>query len=209
MTKFVCVADTHRLHEQIIMPEGDVLLHGGDIGLECMSTEETKRFNKWLGTLPYEHKILIPGNHDFYAEKNPALVKELLTNGTLLIDEMVTVRGFRIYGSPWQPWFFNWAWNLQRGPEIATVWDKIPDDTDILITHGPPLERLDKTLNGDPVGCADLKYRLTQLNQLKAHIFGHIHPGYGLEEYKGVQYVNASTCNEAYEPVNPPIVIEL
>ena len=73
-----------------------------------------------------------------------AQVKSLLTACTYLQDERLEVMGLKVYGSPWQPRFSDSAFNLSRGAELRAVWDKIPSDTDILVTHSPPLGVMDQ-----------------------------------------------------------------
>ena len=132
--KFVCLADTHCLHNKIEVPDGDVLLHAGDFTMRGKE-KNIRDFSDFLGKLPHEHKIVIAGNHDLLFEKNPPVAQKLLTNCTYLQDSFTVIEGLKIYGSPWQPWFYDWAFNLQRGAEIRAKWDLIPDDTDILLTH--------------------------------------------------------------------------
>ncbi|XP_053113902.1 metallophosphoesterase domain-containing protein 1 isoform X3 [Hemicordylus capensis] len=193
-TRFVCISDTHSRTDPIQMPYGDVLIHAGDF-TELGLPSEVKKFNEWLGSLPYEYKIVIAGNHeltfdqefmadlikqDFYyfpsvsklKPENYENVQSLLTNCIYLQDSEVTVRGFRIYGSPWQPWFYGWGFNLPRGQALLEKWNLIPDGIDILITHGPPL-------------------------------------GYGVMADGTTTYVNASVCTVNYQPLNPPIIIDL
>jgi hypothetical protein len=130
-----------------------------------------------------------------------------------LEDNERTVAGLRIYGSPWQPEFYSWAFNLPRGPELKAKWDMIPDGLDILVTHGPPLGHGDMTFGYDgrmpkgSVGCADLKDAVFRAKP-KLHIFGHIHSGYGVTEEGGTKFVNASSCNENYDALNKPIVMD-
>jgi len=90
----------------------------------------------------------------------------------------VIIEGVKFYGSPWQPRFFDWAFNLDRGEEIKKKWDLIPMDTDVLITHGPPYGILDLTHEGEKVGCEELMKAVLRV-QPKIHIFGHIHEAYG------------------------------
>jgi len=90
----------------------------------------------------------------------------------------VEIEGVRFWGSPWQPWFFDWAFNLERGEEIRAKWELIPDDTEVLITHGPPQGHGDMTSRGEGAGCADLLARIRQVKP-RYHLFGHIHEGYG------------------------------
>jgi hypothetical protein len=87
----------------------------------------------------------------------------------------------KIYGSPWQPEFFDWAFNLPRGQPLADKWAKIPPDVDVLITHGPPHGILDKTTQGHNIGCEELRKLFdTQSIKPRLHIFGHNHEDYGM-----------------------------
>jgi predicted phosphohydrolase len=170
--------------------------------------ETVADFDAWLAELPHEHKIVIAGNHDFCFEKKPEEAERALTGATYLLDSGTTACGIRFWGSPWQPWFYDWAFNLQRGPEIRAKWDLIPDGTQVLVTHGPPAGFGDLTSAGESAGCVDL---LAALERVKpaAHVFGHIHEGYGQWEKEGMRLINASSCNLAYDPVNPPVVFEI
>eukprot|EP00392_Amoebophrya_sp_AT5.2_P007309 g7323.t1 len=115
-----------------------------------------------------------------------------------------------IYGSPYQPEFCDWGFNLPRGAPCRQKWDQIPQNTDILVTHGPPLGRGDLTVPAKVrAGCLDLLETVADRVRPSLHVFGHIHEGYGAS-FDGVSvYVNAATCNLAYRPSNPPVVVEL
>jgi len=206
----VCISDTHNKLKKISVPDGDILIHAGD-ATGTGSLQELLRFNKEIGLLPHPVKIFVPGNHDIECENNHSFIKNtILTNIThYLVDSVVEIEGHKIYGSPWQPEFCDWAFNLPRGPLLKQKWDKIPDDTDILITHGPPYGTLDVAPGGDMVGCEELAARVLDIDSLKTHIFGHIHDCYGVVEKNGVRFVNASSCNENYQPTNPPLVFDI
>lgn len=210
--RIVCISDTHSRHDQVEVPEGDVLVHAGDSTM-VGRVEEIIKFNHWLGQLPHPHKILIAGNHDWLFEKEPALAESLITNVIYLRDNSVTIDGVKFYGSPWQPRFMHWAFNLPRGEEIKRKWDLIPEDTDVLMTHGPPhgildLVPSDMSGNYEHAGCEDLLRAMRRLRP-RLHIFGHIHEGYGvLKDYVTI-FVNASICDAAYRPINAPMVLEL
>jgi len=126
-----------------------------------------------------------------------------------LEDEATTVCGYRVYGSPWQPEFCQWAFNLTRGPECRSAWEQIPSDTEILITHGPPLGHGDRCMSKQRAGCADLLHTVQQRVRPLYHIFGHIHEGYGQTTDGHTQYINASTCDGRYRPGQAPIVFDL
>jgi len=207
--RIVAISDTHGLytHMKHPIPEGDVLVHAGDITLHG-ELAEVSLFSEWLAQLPHKHKVIIAGNHDWVFQRRALFARDVLKGCTYLCDESTTIDGVVFYGSPWQPTFYNWAFNLDRGAPIKAKWDLIPDNTDVLITHGPPFEQLDIVPGGARVGCEDLTEAIARVRP-KAHIFGHIHHSYGIKESGGVIYVNASICNEAYQPVNAPLVFDL
>lgn len=207
MPKIICISDTHD-HDlrDLDIPDGDILIHSGDAtGSGTMNS--IIAFNHQLGCLPHPIKIFTPGNHDWLFQTDQSLARTIMTNAKVLINESTVINGLQFYGSPATPWFFDWAFNYQRGSDIKRFWDAIPENTDILITHGPPYGILDEVRSKN-VGCQDLLHRVLDIRP-KLHVFGHIHASYG--EYKGISthFVNASICNESYYPVNKPIVINL
>lgn len=209
--KIVCISDTHNCNEQINVPDGDILIHAGD-ATTVGNFEQIKEFGSWFGSLPHKHKIFIAGNHDWLFETNNSFARTLLDSKiTYLQDSAIEIEGLKIYGSPWQPRFFDWAFNLNRGAELAEKWKLIPNDTDILITHGPPngiLDEVERQYWTENTGCEELRKRV-EIIKPKLHVFGHIHCGYGMKEEFGVKFVNASTCDEQYLPTQPPIVVEI
>lgn len=205
--RIVCLSDTHGFHGRLRVPEGDLLVHAGDFSM-AGRPDEIQLFDRWLGTLPHAHKVVVAGNHDFLFERDPLQARALLGNAIYLQDGLLELGGLRIWGSPWQPWFFDWAFNLARGPELAAKWALIPDGIDVLVTHGPPAEILDRTASNEEVGCHDLSLALQRVRP-RLHVFGHIHEGYGRVERDGTTYVNASNCDLRYRPVQPPIVVDL
>jgi len=216
--KITCISDTHGLHERIdldLFPGGDLLIHAGDC-TNNGSPRDLFSLNWWFRKLQkkYTNIILVPGNHDFCFERNFGLSKAAMTNCIVLFDEAITIDGLKFYGSPWQPRFFDWAFNVDRGAKIARKWAAIPDDTDVLITHGPPFGIGDvcfqpHTQQPQHVGCQDLTARIAELKNLKLHVCGHVHPGWGKVQIDGVWYINASTCTNKYKPTNLPIGVEL
>ncbi len=205
--RIVAISDTHGLHDQLEVPAGDVLVHAGD-STGRGGLAEIRDFDAFLGRLPHRHKVVIAGNHDFGFERQPAAARALIRHAVYLQDEAFTIDGVRFWGSPWQPWFYDWAFNLERGAEIRAKWDLIPEDTDVLITHGPPLGHGDRNTRGEEVGCADLLARIREVGP-RYHVFGHIHEAYGTTVEGATTYVNASVCDFRYRPVNPPVVLDL
>lgn len=207
MPKIVCLSDTHNCYEQIKVPDGDILIHAGDATL-LGTIDEVETFAIWFARLPHRYKIFVAGNHDWLFETNPSLARKFMLKVNYLQDSAVEIEGLKIYGSPWQPRFFDWAFNLNRGAEMAEKWKLIPDDTDILITHCPPFGILDETPRGDFAGCEELRKKVEQIRP-KLHIFGHIHHSCGQTEKFGVKFVNASNCDEQYNPTQPPFIVDL
>ena len=216
MTKITFISDTHGKHHEITndLPGGDILIHAGDIMNSGRHEEEALSFLEWFMSLDnYKHKIYIAGNHDRLFEDAPIIVRELFEqyhpNIIYLQDSSIEVEGLKIYGSPWQPEFCDWAFNLPRGEKLKAVWDLIPDDTDILVTHGPPHMFLDTIIGQfEHLGCKDLNNRVLQV-QPKVHCFGHVHSGAGETEFRDIKFINASVLDESYKYVNKPINLEL
>jgi len=171
------------------------------------SPNEIIDFNQWLGKQPHQHKIVIAGNHDQMFERHPGAARELLTNATYLENSGTEVAGLKIWGSPVQPEFNNWAFNVARGAAIRRYWDMIPESTNILITHGPPFGVLDQShLTSEHLGCEELAKAVAHIKP-KFHVFGHIHGGHGGLTANGTRFLNSSVVNERYLLVYKPHVI--
>lgn len=205
--KIVCISDTHEKHRQVKLPAGDILIHAGDytwVG----DPGPTLDFLEWFEAQPFEHKITVCGNHDFYFEDKNNLSVLRGRKCHFLMNESVRIgSNLNVWGSPFTPRFMDWA--FMAGPEkIAAIWAGIPEGLDILITHGPPFGILDRTARGDRVGCPEL-LKAVQVKKPKIHVFGHIHEGYGIVERGGTIFINASLCDEMYSLANEPAVVEL
>lgn len=208
--KFIVVSDTHFQHHKLKLPEADAIIHAGDI-TETGRKEEVIDFLDWFSSLRYTHKIFIAGNHDFFLEKisHTNAEKALIPPGIhYLNDSGITIEGIHFWGSPVQPQFFNWAFNRKRGSEIQKHWDQIPMETDILITHGPPHEILDLNIEGEEVGCENLKNQVMKVNP-RFHVFGHIHEAYGRRMVANTEFINASVLDHHYFFKNKPVVFEM
>lgn len=207
MPRLVLLSDTHGHHEALRVPEGDVLVHAGDF---CTSGKErqARAFARWLARQPHPHKIVIAGNHDRCLEIDIGLGDQLFEGATYLLDREATAAGLRFYGSPWQPEFLSWAFNLPRGEPLRAVWSKIPAGVDVLVTHGPPFGVLDRTYDGLWVGCEELRMAVDRV-QPRLHVFGHIHEGAGTHTEGRTLFANASVCTLAYEPTNPVLVVDV
>lgn len=190
--KIVALSDTHMGHRDVKLPDGDILIHAGDATF-LGTKQEIREFNAWLGDLPFKHKIFVAGNHDRMFQVERTLAQEMLTNAIYLQDSMVEIEGLKIYGSPWQPAYNNWAFNVWTDEELARIWANIPPATDILVTHCPPAGILDGGL-----GCRNLRARL-EVVKPKLHLFGHIHRGHGRMDFPDGISANVSIMDENYD----------
>jgi Icc-related predicted phosphoesterase len=206
--RFVALSDTHGKHN-FDLPPGDVLLHAGDVSSRGLKSE-VQRFLDWFSSLDYTYKIFIAGNHDFFFEEaSKEEIDAMIPNNLIYLnDSGVEIEGIKIWGSPIQPWFHDWAFNRKRGPEIQKHWDLIPADSDIVITHGPAFGIHDRLISGMPVGCEDLLPTLQRIAP-KVHLCGHIHEAYGERQVGDTLFLNASILNVRYEIANVPIEFEL
>lgn len=209
--RIVAFSDTHTLHEGLVVPDGDVLVFAGDLMNSGYNYKDIDNFAKWFNAHPHKKKIWIAGNHDRWLEHFPVTAERI--EGDYLIDSGVEYEGVKFWGSPYTPFFNDWAFNTNPS-HMYNHWKKIPLDTDILITHGPPLGILDASLEyGKDLGCPTLLEIVKDVKPF-AHIFGHIHGGYGqlaTGDHGGIDTVfyNASICNEQYKIANKPWVIDV
>lgn len=204
--RIVLISDTHSMHDKVSVPGGDVLVHAGDLSMMGQKTEY-ESVAKWINALPHKHKIVIAGNHDFAIYK---FISRLAPSVHYLENFGIAIDGIKFWGSPITPRFGSWAYGVERGKDIAEYRSEIPNDTDVLITHGPPMGILDQAIpqHSENLGCADLLQRVKKIRP-RIHVFGHIHGGYGSRVIDGTYFCNASVVNEAYRAVNSPIVAEI
>jgi Icc-related predicted phosphoesterase len=204
--RLISLADTHNMHADIPIPDGDIIIHAGDC-TDGGTRNETANFLKWFSQLPHKHKILVPGNHDFFFEK-PENLKKLPANIHCLIDSGITINGINFWGSPVTPGMGNWAFNRERGAGIRKHWEHIPKDTDVLITHTPPYGILDEIEGGIHLGCEELRYLLGNVEP-ELHLFGHIHYSAGSVKLSPTQYHNISILDEALQIWQSPLVVDI
>ena len=214
------MSDSHGSHLELKVPDGDILVHCGDL---CShgGMADTIHFLNWFNTHPHRHKVFIAGNHDWIFEKDPGLMETVLKGYPDLIylnDTSATIEGLKFHGSPVSPRFFNWAFNRDRGEDIKRHWDMIPQGIDVLITHGPAYGFCDEAYRvgyniTEKVGCQDL---LDAIKRVKpsAHLSGHIHYSYGVsclthDDGTKTMLYNCSVLNEDYVVTNQPWIINL
>jgi Icc-related predicted phosphoesterase len=196
--------DTHGLHDTIKqLPEGDVLIHAGDFMNAGFNPKEAISFNRWLGEQPFKYRVVCAGNHDRYFQNTPEVARSLLTSAIYLENTGITIDGVSLWGSPYTPEFLDWAFMYQRGTSANRYWNQIPDDLDVLITHGPPFGILDQTAPGEAhLGCEELLHAVEE-KKPRIHVFGHIHGGAGSFQSEATRFINAAYLNELYRPLAP------
>ncbi len=210
--KIALVSDTHGRHDDLVVPEADVLVHAGDLTMQG-SMAELEHAAWWMKSRPHKYKVFIGGNHDWELQRlmnqgKEEVIHEMFEGCHYLRDSSVNIEGFNFYGSPWQPWFCDWAFNLPRGSKLKVKWDMIPrNGLEVLITHGPPHGVLDMCPGG-AVGCYDLLEAVRDAQPL-VHVFGHIHEGFGHKQIGVTDFYNASVVNHQYQVLNQPWVIDL
>lgn len=224
----VFISDTHNQLSKINVPDGNVLIHCGDATLGG-TMMEVINFNKALSEIAkrFDYTLFCPGNHDWLFQDQPTLARGLMDERIVILDRQeIVVDGVKFYGVPHVPVFGNWAF-MEVDTALSRHWENIPDDTNVLITHGPPHKIMDavkmysdkarkesgkRPVKNDKVvrnvGSATLSERIKSLN-LSIHAFGHIHQGYGVKKIDGVLYINAAILDAKYEIKNHPIVVDL
>lgn len=206
--KMVVISDTHGQHRDLILPDGDILIHAGDIS-RGGTKEQVIDFLEWFAEHPHSHKVFISGNHDFFFEQSESKeVRRIIPEGIIYLnDSGIEINGVKFWGSPITPWFHSWAFNRHRGAEIKQHWDLIPDNIDVLITHGPPFGVLDETAYGKRVGCEELLLRVYHVKP-RYHLFGHIHESYGSFTKGEITFINASVLDDRYKLKNDAKILE-
>ena len=209
--QLVIISDTHC--NQFELPEGDVLIHCGDHTFNGNKRETWEALN-WLNNQSHKHKLFIAGNHEVGWEREynqnagRIWMIEEFTNLTYLHNTGVEIEGKYFWGSPVQPYFYDWAFQKMRGRELKEHWKLIPDNTDVLITHGPPYGFGDTNTHDNRFGDKDLLARVLEVRPT-IHCYGHAHDGYGQWLFENTLFINAASLNEEYHVQNAPVVVEI
>jgi len=215
LTKIVSLSDTHGFHHHVNVPDGDILLHAGDLTMSG-EIDVLKDVNEWFGKLPHSYKIVIAGNHDISLGKAHILGSKIFTNAYYLLNNTVEVEGIKIWGSPYTPWnseVYNYFAFGKPRYDMKGAWKGMTKNADILLTHCPPKGILDKVAEtgfnpNEHVG-DELLLAKIERNKPKYNIFGHIHEGYGILKKNDTTFINCSVVDEHYNLVNEPVVINL
>ena len=230
--RFVCLSDTHGQHNEMIhsIPAGDVLLFAGDFTM--LGRESTiHSFLSWLDGQPFKTKIIIGGNHELTLHRDAmlnnypeakedantviaGLVSVSKKHCTYLEHEQLEVEGFNLFATPYSAGYPAYAFHQILSEQRHALWQTLPDNIDILMTHGPPLNILDfaadrtKPLSNIHAGDQELRDRVAEINPL-VHLFGHIHEAHGVSSEGGILFINAAICDVEKKPTHKPIVFDL
>lgn len=213
--KITCVADLHSHYPEL--PGGDLLIVAGDLTRSDKPSQYLDFFT-WIAITKYRKRIVVAGNHDGFIEKNREIF-DMISDFTYLQDSGTEFDGLKIWGSPWTKSFKGInphckAFTVDHDDELDFKWEAIPQDVDILVTHSPPQSCLDFTIIENKhvitlgFGSLSLQKRYNKISP-KLHVFGHIHEGYGKDRNSKTIFINSSHVNERYEPVNPPITVNM
>lgn len=200
------LGDTHELHREVIVPPATILIHTGDFTMFSRSAEAIADFNIWLGELPHRHKLVILGNHEVTWQRDPSM-RRRITNARLLLNEKVSIEGLRIWGAAPTP-LYGIPFGHSALRQQRQFCRDIPDDIDVLVTHGPPLGILDASDGSQHGGHPDLLKAVRRITP-RIHAFGHIHPAYGIHESGETTFVNASLLDSHGGIGHPPIVLRM
>lgn len=197
--KIACISDTHDIYYPEIPSDVDAVIHAGDITLSG-SPGETLRFLRWFESLPIQHKLFVGGNHDRFLEQYGAAFMDDHKSIQMLWDSSYDLDGYKVWGSPVSPSFGHIKAFMRDREELETFWDRIPNDADIVVTHGPAYGCLDSsTRYGENLGDSALYKTLSRIAP-QYHICGHIHGGRGTRQIEGTTFINAAVLDEAYRP---------
>ncbi len=211
--RLVCISDTHGDHAGVTVPQGDVLVHAGDLTAHG-TLDGYDAFLAWFGSQPHRHKLFVAGNHDTCLEHAPEEARQRAEAAGVvwLNDSGITIEGVGLWGSPITPRFHDWSFMRDPGEDIERHWRKIPSDTDVLVTHGPPFGVMDEVerANGttENTGCPSLLRFVDQIRP-QVHLFGHIHEGRGEVIRDGIRFLNVSTMNEHYRIQHQPVIVDI
>jgi Calcineurin-like phosphoesterase len=148
--RLVVISDTHGLDDRIEgLRDGEILVHAGDFMNSWYDIQEILSFNRWFSEQRFKHRVVSGGNPDRYFEAAPQQARALLINAVYLENIGIMIDGLTFWGSTYTPEFLNWAFMYPRGTSAQRYWNLIPDNLNVLITHGPPFGILDQSAPGE------------------------------------------------------------
>ncbi|MEM7408327.1 MAG: metallophosphatase domain-containing protein [Pseudomonadota bacterium] len=206
--KIVIISDTHERHENLGAIDGDVLIHCGDLfNLRSDDSTQLKRVDDWFGRQEFDVILLTGGNHDLLLERKLLKRSQPFENAVFLKDMVHWHNGVCFYGAPWVPLLTRHAFYADDS-ELRNRWARIPQETNVLITHIPPYSVMDRSSRGMELGCRHLAEAVQRVKPV-VHCFGHVHHSAGVVQGSDTLFVNASSVNSQLEVVHAPVVLEL
>jgi Icc-related predicted phosphoesterase len=203
--RIVVISDTHGKHDELGLLYGDVLIHCGDMcNAFGQNVQDIANLDNWFGKQKFQRIFCVGGNHDFVLQQGSKVGKVEFQNAIYLQDQSYQYQGVNFFGSPWVPEISEWAFYLDD-KALEEKWSQIPDRTNVLITHTPPHGILDRNSSGKCCGCPELFKRVQKLCP-RLHCFGHIHASFGVTEFNGTTFLNASIVNRRYQIIQKPHV---
>jgi len=210
--KLCCISDTHSKHRYLDIDPCDFIIHSGDI-FRKSKLDVILDFIDWFSNLPAKNKILVAGNHDRFIARENDTFRRLIDGKIIYLENTSSeIEGIKFWGSPCVKWcgpYQHFAYKNES--ESALIFNKIPEDTDILITHGPPFGILDWELGSDGKTHFGSKFLLNKVLEIKPkyHIFGHVHHSYGIYQTYDTVFINSCIVNNNEDPVNKPVYFEI
>ena len=202
------ISDTHMQHERLVLPEGDLLIHCGDMfDLYSRNPADLRGLDSWFARQPFDRIVCTGGNHDHLLEHTLGFLAQPFRHAEYLQDQAVRYRGLIVYGSPWVPGLPTHAFHKDRS-ELEAAWAHVPTGVDILVTHTPPLGVLDRSSRGVSFGCPELAWQLRRIAP-RVHCFGHVHASAGQARLGQTLFINAASVGSGGTVIRPPITFAL
>jgi len=208
--KLLLLSDTHGQNNLLEdLPEADVAIHCGDV-TRYGSRDDLKEFASYFGEVKSTYKIIIAGNHDACLAKHRAYCEGILNlhHIAYLEDSSITIGGIKFWGMPWTPWFGTWHF-MADNHVLVNKWSNIPNNVDVVISHGPPHRILDETAKGEHAGSPTQRGNVMHRIKPALNVFGHIHEAHGQTKKLFTDFINCSLLNERYEPTFQPVLYEI
>ncbi len=206
-TRVTVISDTHWRHQDLELPAGDILIHCGDMFNISSDKSQIRSIDAWFGKQRFAHRLCTGGNHDLELESETARHPQPFRNAHFLKQELVEVRGLRIFGAPWVPDLPRHAF-FKSGAALAEAWAQVPAGIDILVTHTPPKGILDMSSSNRSFGCAALAREMGRIAP-RVHCFGHVHASAGHRQIGETLFINAASFDSRTRGVRPPISFTL
>lgn len=233
--RILCISDTHGEHGSLdpsSFSPCDLVIFAGDLSM-FGNPSEVSSFKKWFQSINCPNKLLIAGNLDLtFDTKNLDHFKDkilhyvktdvkletikpnFLQNADFiyaehnLVEITISNHPIRIFASPYTPEFMDFGFQYKEKEQAKALWDQIPNDIDVLVTHGPPHNICDKSSSGFHCGCEVLRGAIERVKPALS-VFGHIHEAYGTDVFGDTLCCNVALVNQSRKIANKPTYVDL